>query len=248
MPRLPHPGWSATCEHPVRSVYVDLTNVSDLTVDAVLFDLDGTLVDSRHVIETAWLTWGLEYGLSRADFERHPMHGRTAAAIVKDLIPADRADEALDRIIELEATAVDGLVALPGALDLVAALPRDRWAVVTSGSHRVATTRLQAIGIEPPVLVSADDVRHGKPHPEPFLTGARLLDITPERCAVVEDARTGLEAARSAGMHTIAVTTTFPRPELADGLADIIVDRLDELSVQPTADGTLKVGSRSSGD
>lgn len=224
-------------------MYVDLTNVTEpvLTVDAVLLDLDGTLVDSRSVIESAWVTWGMEYGLTRADFDRYPMHGRTAAAIVEDLIEPGRAAAALDRIIDLEASEVDGLVALPGALDLVNTLPPDRWAIVTSGSHKVATTRLRATGIEPRVLVSADDVSRGKPHPEPFLTGAQLLTTAPDRCVVVEDSLTGLEAARAAGMYAIAVTTTFPREDLDGGLADIVVDRLDELKVTHHGDGALTI-------
>lgn len=226
-------------------MYVDRIDVTDpvLTVTAVLFDLDGTLVDSRRVIESAWLTWGMEYGLTRADFERYPMHGRTAAAIVADLIDADRAPAALDRIIELEATATDGLVALPGALDLVGALPPHRWAIVTSGSHRVASTRLSAIGIEPSILVSADDVRDGKPYPEPFLTGARRLNVEPEQCVVVEDSLTGLQSARAAGMHAIAVTTTFPREELDGDLADLVVDRLDQLAVKENGNGEFIISA-----
>lgn len=211
-----------------------------LTVDAVLLDLDGTLVDSESVIERAWMVWADEFGLTAEDFARIPMHGRTAIEIVADLVAADSADVALRRIIELE-TDADGVVAFPGARELTTALPKRRWAVVTSGSHVIATNRLKAAAIDPPALVTADDVRQGKPHPEPFLTGAERLGVEPGRCLVIEDSVSGLQAARAAGMHTVAVTTTHPRGVFDADLADVVVDELTELDVRATGE-SITVG------
>lgn len=123
---------------------------------------------------------------------------------------------------------------LPGTRDLLDALPADRWAVVTSATHRLAAARLDAVGIRPKTLVTADEVTHGKPHPEPYLLAARQLGVDPARCVVFEDAPAGLAAGRAAGMTTVALATTHRAEELD---ADLVVSDLSALSVQVTAAG-----------
>jgi len=202
---------------------------------AILFDLDGTLVDSTAVVNRSWRRWCAEFGVSQEAFARVHAHGRPAAELVADLVPADAVDKALRRIVEIEVGDLDGVVALPGAHALLDALPADRWGIVTSCTAPLARARLDHTGIAPPVLVTASDVTRGKPDPEPYLLGAQRLGVAPETCLVVEDAPTGLTAARAAGMRTAAVLTTHSPADLAD--ADLLTPNLTGLRAGPYRDG-----------
>ncbi|MEU5252177.1 HAD-IA family hydrolase [Streptomyces longwoodensis] len=203
---------------------------------ALLFDNDGTLVSSLASVERCWTRWAREYGVGAEDFAGIALHGRTAVEIVGDLLPADRVAEAVARVerLEVDDVADGGVELLPGTRDLLDALPADRWAVVTSATHRLAAARLDAVGIRPKTLVTADEVARGKPHPEPYLLAARQLGVDPARCVVFEDAPAGLAAGRAAGMTTVALATTH-RAEQLD--ADLVVSDLSALSVQVTAGG-----------
>ncbi|GHD37285.1 HAD-IA family hydrolase [Streptomyces galbus] len=203
---------------------------------ALLFDNDGTLVSSLASVERCWSRWAREYGVSAEDFAGIALHGRTAVEIVGDLLPADRVAEAVARVerLEVDDVADGGVELLPGTRDLLDALPADRWAVVTSATHRLAAARLDAVGIRPKTLVTADEVTRGKPHPEPYLLAARHLGVDPARCVVFEDAPAGLAAGRAAGMTTVALATTHRAEELD---ADLVVADLSALSVQVTAAG-----------
>lgn len=204
----------------------------ELIADALLFDLDGTLVDSTPAVIRSWTAWAVERGITDAQFAAIQTHGRTSRSIVADLVPADQVDAADARIQELELADLSGVTALPGAVDLLTRLDPARWAVVTSGVRRLATARLAAAGLPTPrVLVSADDVRHGKPDPEPYLSGAAGLGIAPQRCVVIEDAPAGLTAARAAGMATVAVVGTHRPEELK---ADLVLPDLAHLRVTGT--------------
>ncbi|MFG2146392.1 HAD-IA family hydrolase [Streptomyces sp. NPDC048696] len=212
-----------------------------LSADAILFDSDETLVSSMRSVVRAWTQWAESYGMTLADVTRVEVHGRPAAAIVADLLPAHLVAEAVARLEDAEvADAVGGgVVPVPGAAELLAGLPADRWAVVTSGTRRVAEARLAQAGIHPKFLITIDDITHHKPHPEPFLLAARRLGVDPARCVVVEDAPAGLAAGRAAGMKTIAVTTTHSAAELD---ADAIVADLTAVSARATGTGlTLTV-------
>lgn len=178
---------------------------------------------------------GGEYGITAEDFARVELHGRPAVEIVADLLPAERVAGAVARIEELEVSDVaGGVLALPGTLDLLAALPPERWAVVTSATRRLAEARLAEVGISPKTLIAADDITRGKPDPEPFLLAARVLGVDPARCVVFEDAPAGLTAGRAAGMTTVALTTTHQVGEVS---ADVVVKDLSAVSVQATAGG-----------
>ncbi|MEU7134865.1 HAD-IA family hydrolase [Streptomyces sp. NPDC046261] len=211
-----------------------------LTADALLFDSDETLVSSLRSVVRAWTRWAQSYGLTPADVARVEVHGRPAAAIVAELLPAEQVAEALARLEEAEIAdaAAGGVVPVPGAVELLASLPADRWAVVTSANRRVAGARLGQAGIHPKFLVTVDDITHHKPHPEPFLLAAEQLGVDPARCVVVEDAPAGLAAGRAAGMTTIALTTTHRAQELE---ADVTVADLTGLSVRVTEGGQLEV-------
>jgi sugar-phosphatase len=202
---------------------------------AALFDLDGTLIDSTPAVNRSWDRLGREYG-----FELDLLaagHGQPAAQVVAALFPAHLVDEALARVTELEADDLDGVIALHGAKSALDALPDDSRAIVTSGTRRIATGRLQAAGITPPaVLVTFDDVTHGKPDPEPFLLAASRLGVDPADCVVFEDAPAGLAAARAAGCATVAIAGTHDASELD---ADLVVDGLFQLDLRARDGGGL---------
>jgi len=182
---------------------------------ALLFDLDGVLVDSRRCIELVWHAWAAGRGLDPAPFLR-VAHGRRISETIRLVAPElDAVAEAavLDRMEEVETR---GLSPAPGAGNLVAQLADTQWAVVTSGSRLVATLRLRTAGLPiPPVFVTSDDVRRGKPDPEGYLLAAAGLGVPPRDCLVLEDSPTGLAAAKAAGMRVIAVLTTHAAEALA---------------------------------
>jgi sugar-phosphatase len=200
---------------------------------ALLFDNDGTLVSSLDSVERCWTRWAKEYGITAEQFRRVALHGRPAAEIVADLLPARLVVEAVARVEQLEVDDVPdgGVRLLPGTRDFLDALPADRWAVVTSATRRLAEARLDAVGILPKTLIAADDVTRGKPDPEPYLLAARQLGVDPARCVVFEDAPAGLRAGRAAGMTTVALTTTHRVEELD---ADLVVKDLSALSALVT--------------
>jgi len=156
-------------------------------------------------------------------------------------LPPARVAQGLARIAELELADVHDITILPGAVELLRALPADRVAIVTSATRALATARIMAAGLPAPAaVVTFDDVTNGKPDPEPFLTGAARLGVDPSRCLVVEDAPAGIAAARAAGCATLAVTTTSTRAQLP---ADLVVDSLAEVSIVAGPEGfSLLVG------
>lgn len=178
-------------------------------VAAVLFDMDGTLVDSDGAVGRAWRSWALEHGV---DGEEAIVlgHGSPSEPTVRKLLP--HLDDvavlaSATRQLELQYDDLTDVVATPGAHELIAALDRHGvpWAVVTSADLRLARARLGAAGIAAPVLVTVDDIAAGKPDPEGYLRAAELLGVPPEKCLVVEDAEVGLAAARAAGARTAAL-------------------------------------------
>ncbi|MEV3855697.1 HAD-IA family hydrolase [Streptomyces sp. NPDC050095] len=207
-----------------------------ITADALLFDNDGTLLSSMESVYRCWTRWAQEYGITAEDFAAVELHGRPAAEIAADLLPAEKVAGAVARIEELEVEDVPngGTQVLPGTLDLLASLPDGRWAVVTSATRRLAEARLAAVGINPPLLIAADDITRGKPDPEPFLLAAGKLGVDPARCVVFEDAPAGLTAGRAGGMITVALTTTHEAHELT---ADVVVKDLSAVSALVTEAG-----------
>jgi sugar-phosphatase len=206
---------------------------------AMLFDLDGVLVDSTACAGRIWKLWALEQGF---DPERmaHLAHGRPTIETIRMVAPQLDAQLETAKIEEREVNDVDGLKALPGARELLTSLPADRYAIVTSGSRRLATARLRAAGLPvPDKMITADDISHGKPNPEPYLNGARLLGFKPEECMVFEDAPAGIRAGKAAGMVVIAFPTTFPLDELSE--ADCVAESLGSVHVEILAPGDLKL-------
>jgi sugar-phosphatase len=180
----------------------------------VLFDMDGTLVDSRIACENLVRSWARGHGLD-AEVISAAAQGRTNRDIVREFTPHLPVDEEAAWLDEEELQYREGNLAVQGAIELVSALPVGSWGLVTSASRRVAEMRLQCAGLPmPDVLISSDDVRLGKPDPEGYLLAAKRLGVAPEHCLVIEDTPAGLEAARRAGMDVLGITTTFPANEL----------------------------------
>ncbi|MEU2348421.1 HAD-IA family hydrolase [Modestobacter sp. NPDC049651] len=194
--------------------FVSLTALAGRTFDAVLFDMDGTLIDSMAGSLRAWAAWAEEHGVDPAALAE--VGGRPAAQVVPALLAPDRVAAAIDRIERMEVElAADGIEVLPGTVDALAALPGDRVAIVTSCTRRLLAARLAGSGLRHPrEIVSFDDVARGKPHPDPFLLGAQRLGVDPARCLAVEDAPAGLASARAAGCTTLAVGSTHTPDEL----------------------------------
>jgi mannitol-1-/sugar-/sorbitol-6-phosphatase len=181
----------------------------------ILFDMDGILISSIGSVERSWTTWALMRGVDPA-YALGVAHGRRSIESIAMLRPdLDAATE--NGIIErLEIEDTDGVAVLPGALELLAALPGDRWTVVTSATEALARVRLAATGIPvPDRIITADDVSEGKPHPAPYLAGAALLGFRPEDCVVFEDAASGTKSARAAGCTVVATPFSHSIESLA---------------------------------
>ena len=190
----------------------------------LLFDLDGTLVDSRAVVERHWRRLCERLGLDFAEV-LEVLHGVRSADVIRAFAP--------DADVEAEAASLDaaeeadtaGLKVVRGAPELLAGLPSGSWAVVTSGHRTLAQGRLRAVGLPvPEIMVCGDEVAQGKPDPEGYLTAAKLLGAAPAACVVVEDAPAGVQAALAAGMRVIGITTTHPASALAG--ASLVIDDL----------------------
>ncbi len=181
---------------------------------AVLFDMDGTIVDSSIPVRKAWKAWADEYGIDFAEVLA-VMHGRRAIETMHMLAPHLPQPETVERFLEAEALDLEGIVEIPGAAAFIATLPSDRWGVVTSATQSMARVRMKAAGLpDPPVLVSADMVSRGKPDPECFLMAAELLGVAPEACLAFEDAPAGIRSALAAGMMVVGVETHYSGADL----------------------------------
>jgi mannitol-1-/sugar-/sorbitol-6-phosphatase len=208
-------------------------------VRGILFDMDGVLISSTGADERCWLRWAKHHHMEGA-FSLQSTHGRRAL----DTLRAIRPD--LDPVIEqrrledYDAEDHSGLIILPGVEKLLASLPADRWTIVTSATVRLLEGRLGYAKLPmPSVLVSADKVANGKPHPEPYLTGAKLLGLAPADCLVIEDSPAGVASGKAAGCRVLAVLSSHPQSELT--AADWFVASLEQVTATPQPDGTVSI-------
>jgi len=200
---------------------------------AVLFDMDGVLVDSTPAVARVWTSWAVAHGLEPAEVVRKA-HGRPSIETVRELLP-NGDHEAENRELErMEIEDIADVITLPGALQLLRAIPAPRWAVVTSATRPLAEVRLYSAGL--PVvqhLVTASDLQYGKPRPDPYLKGAEVLQMAPEDCVVVEDAPSGVRSGKAAGARVLALRTTTTDAELVAAGADWVADDLSALALEP---------------
>src|SRR3989442_9620421 len=201
---------------------------------ALLFDLDGVLVDSRAVVERTCRRWALRHELDPEKVLRIA-HGRRTRDTVKAAAPHLDADREAAWIDAVELADVDGLVAVSGAGELLTRLPVASWAVVTSCGRALAELRLTAVGLPiPKVVVTSEDVSQGKPAPDGYRLGAKRLGLDAAACVVFEDAPAGIAAARSAGARVIALTTMLAVRDLAG--ADVTIPDFTAIRVRPEHD------------
>jgi len=195
---------------------------------AVLFDLDGVLVNSTGSVDREWRAWAREKGIDEESVIA-VAHGVRSVEVIRAVAPyLDAEKEA--RMLENREASDHDISVMPGAIDLVRSIPENQWGVVTSGTRLLASARLTFVGVPlPRVMVAADDVKHGKPHPEPYLKGAHLLGVNPADCLVIEDAPAGILSAHAAGMKVIALASTYAALALSE--ADAVVERLEQLKI-----------------
>jgi len=206
---------------------------------AILFDLDGVLVDSTRAVDREWRQWARRKGVD-GDAVMAIAHGVRTIEVIRRVAPHLDADAEAWQIENEEANDQQGVRVMPGAGALVNSIPEGRWGVVTSGTRLLASARLRFCGLPvPKVLVTADDVEHGKPHPEPYLKGAKRLGFKPADCLVIEDAPAGIRAARAAGMKVIGLASTYPATKL--GEADAVVAGLAQIQVGADGGARLRI-------
>ena len=196
-----------------------------------LFDLDGTLVDSKPAVERAWIKLAQE---AQIPLEKMVgLHGIPAEQSLRMLLEGRSEEEIkswVDRIEFLESSDTAGVVAIPGAKNLLNELNERNiaWTIVTSCTIPLAISRVKAAGIEmPDHSVTFNDVKLGKPHPEPFILGAKRIGLDPNQCWVIEDAPAGVKSGKSAGCTVAAVLTSHLKEQLNE--ADHFLNHLDEL-------------------
>jgi sugar-phosphatase len=190
---------------------------------AVLFDMDGVLVDSTDAVARVWQKWAVARGFDPEKVVR-AAHGRPSIDTVRDFLPnADSHSENLE-VERQEIEDLEGVVAISGALALVSNLPAGRWTVVTSATRPLAEVRLKAAGFPIlPALITAGDIQRGKPDPEPYQKAAARLGFPASECVVVEDAPAGIRSGKAAGARVIGFPTTSNRLELEKAGADWVV-------------------------
>ncbi len=214
-----------------------------ITCSAVLFDLDGVLIDSTPAVARVWRQWALERGFDPEEVV-HKAHGRPSIATIRDYLP--NADHEAENLIverrEIEDTR--GVVPLPGTLDFLNQLPPDRWAIVTSCTRPLAEVRVRAAGLPiPRYFLTSSDITNGKPDPEPYIKGAALLGLPAPECIVVEDVPAGIRSGKSAGARVIAFRTTSRETELRAAGADWILENCGDISLVAAQNSklTLKI-------
>jgi sugar-phosphatase len=205
---------------------------------ALVFDLDGVLVDSTACVEQIWRRWAEQHGLDAAAI-LEVSHGRRTADTLRLVAPHLDVDAEVAALAASEARARAGVCEVPGAKELLSGLPPTAWGIVTSAVRAVAEYRLRLTGLPvPQVMVCAENVARGKPDPEGYLAAATLLGARPADCVVVEDAPPGIAAAHAAGMRAIALATTYPSVDLE--VADAVTDTLTGIRVASRS-GALRV-------
>jgi mannitol-1-/sugar-/sorbitol-6-phosphatase len=208
---------------------------------AFLFDMDGTLLNSIAAAERVWGIWAERHGLDVAAFLTTIHGARAIDTITRQALPGVDPQVEAQWITEAEINDVEGVVAIPGAVEFLNSVPGDQWALVTSAPKALALRRLQAAGIAPPaVLVTAEDVAIGKPNPACYELGAQRLGVPVQDCLVFEDATVGIRAGEAAGADVLVVTSTHLKPMLTEHPS---IEGYEQLQVHRSADGLLYLQS-----
>ena len=211
--------------------------MTEIHCAALLFDMDGVLINSTPAVARVWRRWAIEHGFNPVEVVARA-HGRPSLTTVREYLPnADH--EAENREVERrEIEDLEGVIPLPGALDLLAGLPSDRWTIVTSCTRPLAEVRIKAAGLPlPKKLITSNDITHGKPHPEPYLKGAAVLGFPAAECIVLEDVPAGVRAGKAAGAKVIAFKTTVREPVLREAGAAWILNNCADIRLLDSNQG-----------
>ena len=210
-----------------------------ITARGILFDMDGVLISSTGADERCWLRWANHHNME-GTFSLQSTHGRRAVDTLRALRPDLDPVMEQRRLEDYDAEDHSGLIILPGVEKLLASLPAYRWTIVTSATTRLLEGRLQHAGLPiPNVLVPAERVANGKPHPEPYLAGAKLLGLAPADCLVIEDSPAGVASGKAAGCRVLAVLSSHAQSELTG--ADWFVASLEQVTATPQPDGAIAI-------
>lgn len=211
--------------------------MTQLHCAALLFDMDGVLIDSTPAVARVWHRWAVEHGFNPEEVVAKA-HGRPSLTTVREYLPHSD-HEAENREVERrEIEDLAGVIPLPGSLDLLASLPPDRWTIVTSCTRALAEVRIRAAGLPvPKKLITANDITHGKPHPEPYLKGAAILGFPASDCIVLEDAPAGIRSGKAAGARVIGFTTTVEASVAREAGADWIVRNCSDIRLLNSSAG-----------
>jgi mannitol-1-/sugar-/sorbitol-6-phosphatase len=201
-----------------------------ISCHAILFDLDGVLVDSTPAVARVWTKWAVSHGLS-PEFVVEQAHGRRSIETIRTVAPHMIAEQENVKVEQMEIADREGVTALPGALELLRTLPPGSVAIVTSATRALAVARMGYAGLPiPENMITSEDVVQGKPFPEPYVKGAALLGCSPADCLVIEDTPPGIDAAKKAGMRVVALQTTYPAEELQ--AATVIAQSLAQVKLR----------------
>lgn len=221
--------------HATNEQFIDegeLRQINEIiSCSGILFDMDGVLLDSTPAVSRVWHRWAIEHRFDPEEVVR-AAHGRPSITTIQEYLPGS--DYVLENreVERREIADLDGVVPLPGAIKLLRALPLDRWAIVTSCTRPLAEVRARAGGLpRPKFLITSDDIKNGKPAPDPYLQAAELLHLASSDCIVIEDAPAGVEAGKTAGCRVIAFGTTMPEAELQRAGADWLAKDCSAISV-----------------
>jgi len=206
--------------------------VTEIACSAMLFDMDGVLIDSTPAVARVWHKWAVAHGFN-PEIVVKMAHGRPSRETILELLPDADVDAEDLEVERREIEDLDGMVLLPGARELLNSLPAERWTIVTSATRALAEVRLKAAGLPlPKKLVTATDIQRGKPDPEPYEKAAAALGFPGSECIVIEDAPAGIHSGKAAGARVVAFQTTMERRELEDAQPDWIVGDCRDLSAQ----------------
>jgi sugar-phosphatase len=199
---------------------------------ALLFDLDGVLIDSTPAVTRVWRRWALAHEFD-PDTVVRAAHGRPSRSTIAEFLPNSDVRKEDREVERMEIEDLDGVVPLPGAIRLLTSLPEDRWTIATSCTRPLAEVRLRAAGLPiPKTMITSSDVKNGKPAPEPYLKAAAILNSAASDCVVVEDVPAGIRAGKAAGARVIAFTTTVECHELETAGANWILQNCTQIKAR----------------
>lgn len=221
-------------------------SITRVVARAILFDMDGVLIDSTPVVARVWRSWAIAHGFDPEEVV-HRVHGRPSISTLRDYLPLANHLAENREIERREMEDLEGVASWPGARELLHALPEGRWGIVTSSTRPLAELRLRVADLpRPACLITSDNIVNGKPAPDPYLKAAEILGFSPTDCIVVEDVPAGVASGKAAGSRVAALCTTMPESELRAAQPDWLLDNCAAISLDGSAieDGCLALQLR----